>query len=237
MIKLEIINSNEIMRRLYLLLFVILFCSLSGLSQPRVDGQQKFKVLKSSPLVTNIVGWAYDKHKDKWAGYYNTIWDVYKGNNKVPIKTTAHNMSFNENIVSLQMKKIEYKNTIYYALIKIIWTGGYSYPSICEDWYKLQERVISVYDSTEYKKFFNLGESKIKVKQYCGTIPHSAREWTINNQLRQLFDGNELKRDTYGSETYFKMEGDNIIRFSSSEDMSDKYFEMKKSVFHTLIIK
>lgn len=206
-------------------------------AQPRVDGQQKFKVLKSSPVVTNIVGWAYDKHKDKWAGYYNTIWEINKGNNKVPIRTSAHNMSFNENIVSLQMKKIEYKNTIYYALIKVFWTGGFYYPTINEDWYKLQEREITVYDSTEYKKFFNLGESITKVKFYCGTMPHSVKEWTINNQLRQLFDGNELKRAKYGAGTYFKMEGDNIIRFSSREDLSDKYFEMKKSVFNTLIIK
>lgn len=50
------------MKKIYLLLVVILL-AIPAFSQPRVDGMQQFKVLKSSPIVTNIVGWAYDTQK------------------------------------------------------------------------------------------------------------------------------------------------------------------------------
>lgn len=221
-----------------------LFFSIVTYSQPRVDGNLQFKVLKTSPLITNIVGWAYDKGKGKWAGYYNTIWEVYKGNNKTPIKTTAHNMSFNENVVSLQVKKISYKDKIYYALIKIYWTGGYTYPSIMEDWYKLQQRDIYIYEPEEYEKFFSLDTNITNIKTYDKLLGYSPQEWTINNMLRQLLNGEELKRNKYPHELNIKKEDDNTYRFlwnfsdvKKEEAFTQKYFEIKKSVLMTLLIK
>lgn len=209
------------------------------LAQPRVDGQQKYKVLKSSPVVTNIVGWAYDKGKEKWSGYYNMILDYYKGNNKVPAKPSVHSMSVNDNIISLQFKKIEYNNSIYYVLIKTFWDGAYHYPALQLDYYEIKERVISVYDTIEYKKLSNLSEQITSVKTIYGQSRYSASlvNYTkLNDQLMRIFNGGDL--ESCPTITYFKKENDNVIRFSTwKKDISDKYYEIKKSIFDTLIIK
>lgn len=42
-------------------------------SQPRVDGGTKAQVLKSSPVVTNFVGWYYNQEYQKWCGSYNGV--------------------------------------------------------------------------------------------------------------------------------------------------------------------
>ena len=54
------------------------------IAQPRVDGGTSAKVVKSSPVVSNFVGWVYDRTNEKWSGYYNCICGFYKNNNKVP---------------------------------------------------------------------------------------------------------------------------------------------------------
>lgn len=50
-----------------------LFPFQKAVAQPRVDGGTSVKVIKSSPVVTNFIGWAYDETTEKWCGYYNAL--------------------------------------------------------------------------------------------------------------------------------------------------------------------
>ena len=136
------------------------------------------------------------------------------------------------------------KNKIYYALIKVHWIGGYHYPSIYKDWYKLQERSIHIYDSTRYQKFFNLTSEVTVIRSYCRSTEHFVSEWTLTDQLKQIFDGKELERDKYPSEFYFKREDNNTIRFlhgfssiKKEEEFTKKYYEIKDNILKTLLIK
>ena len=219
-------------------LLVLLACPVNA--QPRVDGQQQFKVLKSSAIVTNIVGWAYDESENKWAGYYNTIDPVYKrGNNKVPIRTTAEHMSICRNIVSLQTMKISYKDSIYYAIIEVYWHSGFEYPSIYEGFYKYKNRGIYLFDSEEYSKLFNLDDQVTILNEYY-IFMHQPASISLNDQLKEMFNIEGLKRTSYPYKALFKREDSNTIRFSNdkrSPSLSDKYFEMKQRDWKTLLIE
>ena len=225
-------------KELLFCLLVLLVCPVNA--QPRVDGQQQFKILKSSAIVTNIVGWAFDKSEDKWAGYYNTIDPTYKrGNNKVAIRTTAQHMSVCKNIVSLQTKKLSYKDTIYYAIVEVYWHSGFDYPSIYEGFYKYKNRAIYLFDSEEYSKLYNLDNQVTILNEYY-IFAHEPASISLTDQLKDMFNVVGLERTRYPYKVYFKREDENTIRFSndkSSPSLSDKYFEIKQKDWKMLLIE
>ena len=223
----------------YIISFLVAFTMHPLYGQPRVDGQQQFKVLKSSPIVTNIVGWAYDTSKNKWAGYYNTIDPVYKGNNKVPIKTTSKNMSTCRNIVSLQTKKLIYKDSTYYAIVEVYWHSGFDYPSIYEGFYFYKNRAIYIFDSKEYAKLQNLDNQVSTLNEYY-IFAHTPASNSLNDQLQEMFNGKELERTSHPYKAYFKKESDNTIRFTNdykNSSLSDEYFEIKQKDWNSLLIE
>ena len=65
-------------------------------SQPRVDGGIKVQVLKSSPVVTNFVGWYYNQEHQKWCGSYNVIGAGKYNNNKVPRRLVPDDLAVYE---------------------------------------------------------------------------------------------------------------------------------------------
>lgn len=221
--------------------------SINVLGQARVDNQRKYTVLASSPVVTNFVGWSYDSSKEKWAGYYNTIWDSYRGNNKTPIRTSAANMAKQNNIVSLQVKKISYQENVYYAIIYTSWTGYYDYPSISEGWHPYKHHCLLVYDVNEYMKLFslNIGSSPTIIGTYGKTFEYATTEKSVNGLLNYYFDGTELKKDSYNQKFMkFKQEDSNTIRLAGPttfknwpEHFSKEYYEIKMTTFKTLFIK
>ena len=75
-------------------------------AQPRVDGGTNAKVVHSSPLVNNFIGWSFNSKSQKWIGYYNTISSWYSKNYKKPIKPSPESMSYDDNIINLSFKKI-----------------------------------------------------------------------------------------------------------------------------------
>lgn len=218
-------------------ILLLLVCPANA--QPRVDGQQQFKVLKSSAIVTNIVGWAYDESSEKWAGYYNAIDDVYRGNNKVPIRMTTDNLSCCDNIVSLQFKKVAYRDSIYYALIKVYWHSGFEYPSIIEGWYRIKNRKVILYEPEEYRKLFNLSSEITTLNQYYHSSICSFSSCTVNDQLREIFKYDNFTRSEYDWKWYFKREDASTIRFSDDykNKKLSKYFELKQRDWKMLLIE
>ena len=231
------------MRNLFLFMAIALSTNLLG--QARVDGQRKYTVLASSPVVTNFVGWTYDSSKEKWAGYYNTIWDSNKGNNKTPIRTSATNMSHNHNIVSLQVKKIQYHETIYYTIIYTSWTGYYDYPSICEGWHPYKIHQLLVFDEKNYMKIFslNVGAPPTIIWAKEKGFQEATSEKSVNGLLNDYFNGRHL--GSYGQMFIsFKQEDNNTIRligptqsYDSPTSFDRKYYEIKMATFKTLFIK
>lgn len=233
------------MRDLFVLFTIAFVTHVFG--QARVDGQRKYTVTASSPVVTNFVGWSYDSSKEKWAGYYNTIWDSYRGNNKAPIRTSASNMAKHDNIVSMQVTKILYQDNVYYAMIYTSWTGYYDYPTIMEGWHPYKHHCLYVYDENEYMKVFTLGvgESPTIIETYCNTFDYTIAEKSVNGLLNYVFDGTAIKKQNVG-QIFLKLkkEDDNTIRlagptpFSSwSEHFSKEYYEIKMATFKSLFIK
>lgn len=226
-----------------ILLFMTIAFATNVFGQARVDGQRKYTVLASSPVVTNFVGWAYDSSKEKWAGYYNTIWDRYRGNNKTPIRTSAANLSGNHNIISLQVKKVQYHETIYYAIIYTSWTGYYDYPSICEGWHPYKQHQLLVFDEKDYMKIFSLdvGAPIIVWSKEKG-YEEVTSEKTVNGLFNDFFNGKKL---TIGQMFLsFKQEDNNTIRFigptqsyASPTSFDRGYYEIKMATFKTLFIK
>lgn len=231
------------MRNIFLFMAMAFAINLFG--QARVDGQRKYTVLASSPIVTNFVGWAYDSSKEKWAGYYNTIWDSNRGNNKNPIRTSATNMSHNHNIVSLQVKKVQYHETIYYAIIYTSWTGYYDYPSIYEGWHPYKHHQLLMFDENDYMKIFslNVGEDPTIVWSKGKGYEEITSEKSVNGLFNDYFNGKNL--GSYGQMFLsFKKEDNNTIRFigptqsyASPTSFDRNYYEIKMTTFKSLFIK
>ena len=76
-----------------LIIGFILNFSFTINAQERVDKFKTVKIKKASPIVSNIVGWDYDYTAEKWCGYYNCIINVNRGNNKIPKRVTAEELS------------------------------------------------------------------------------------------------------------------------------------------------
>ena len=235
------------MRNLFILFTLSVTINLFG--QARIDGQRRFTEIASSPVVTNFVGWAYDSSKEKWAGYYNTIWSSYKGNNKKPIRTTAANMSRHDNIVSLQVKKIKYQDSIFFAIIYTSWTGYYDYPTLMEGWHSFKQHCLLVYEEEEYKKILNVsdgGYPKIKIIETYGQIyDYPISQKTVNGLLNLYFDGMKLEKQRAGKiYLKFKLEDNNTIRIAGptpfsnwQEHFTKEYYEINMKTFNTLFIK
>lgn len=68
-------------KKTLILLFVSFVCFTGIFAQPREDGEITAKIIKSSQVVSSIVGWEYDMAQKKWAGYYNTLNNQYRRNN------------------------------------------------------------------------------------------------------------------------------------------------------------
>ena len=110
--------------RTLLLLLISFICSNSITAQPREDGEVTAKIVRSSQIVTSIVGWEYDMAQKKWAGYNNTLNNQYRrNNNKVPIKLTPSDMSNCNNVISLQFKKVMFDGDVYYLLYYTTYEG------------------------------------------------------------------------------------------------------------------
>lgn len=215
--------------------------------QTRVDGQREYTILASSPVVSKFVGWSYDSSKEKWAGYYNTLWDTYRGNNKVPTRTSAANMSKHDNIVSLQVKKILYKEHVFYAIIYTSWTGYFDYPTLMEGWHPYKHHRLLVFDEIEYMKVFSLkiGDDPTTIETFGNTFEYIPEEKSVTGLLNEYFNGNDINKRKVG-QIYlkFKQEDNKTIRFAGPtpfmnwlEHFTKEYYEISIDTFNTLFIK
>lgn len=242
------------------LLLATFFCiNLTQLlSQPRVDGGTKAQVVKSSPVVTNFVGWAYNDEHKKWCGCYNAISGWYRNNNKVPRRMSPEDMAVDDNIISLQFKKIKFEGDIYYLLCVPYYKGKYRYPAIEEDWYCKKTINLYVFTEEEYNKLKHIEDGitticSINDTSYGGGIGFGFYE-TFASAMANLFESKaKLLANHYTYKFHIKKEDGNTIRFhnlthldvdystdirgtGNRPNFNFHYYEMKNAIFRQLLI-
>lgn len=212
-----------------IVLFFLLISVFSSFSQPRVNDEVKYTVLSSSGMVENPVGWCYN-YDGKWCGYYGVICGIYKRNSKIPINLSVYDKSFFEdNIISLQFKKIKSDNNDYYALYVIKYSGTYDYPIIKEGWHYRKICNVFLFTKEEYGKLYNLTEGINVIESFAHstTTPYLSYQTQegkneLNSGLKRIFDDvnedyiyNSLNpKFGLSSRWYIKMEEDGkTIRF------------------------
>lgn len=233
-----------------------LFPYQKAVAQPRVDGGTSAKVIKSSPVVTNFIGWAYDETTEKWCGYYNTLYAKYRNNNKTPRRMVQDDMAFFDNIVSLQIKKVKYEGETYYLLLSANYVGRYEYPSIEEGWYSKKVTDMYILSSEEYSKLRNLstGITTIYTDAHTsyGGFPIGYYD-DFSTALLNIFKERGKNSPYHYYKFYVKKENERTYRFQKvthldlelSEKSSyykvpnfnDRYFEISSNLFMKLLIE
>ena len=235
---------------------IMIFISYIALSQPRVDGKITAKVVRSSPIITNIVGWEYDMTTKKWCGYYNTLRNIYCQNNKIPKRISPSKMSSCTNIISMQTKSVLFNEEKYYLLIMPYYIGAWRYPNILQDWYYGKAYHLYILKKDEYEKMKNLVDGINYIKVVKGTTyGHPSFSWfeTFNQAFISIFDDEKgYIDDSDCLNFYIKKENDNIIRFQDlsyekldtgiknemfeSPNFDMRYFEIKKTEYLKLFV-
>ena len=223
-------------KRNYLFLLLCVISSLCLYAQPRVDGGVDAKIVKSSQVVTSIVGWEFNMAHKKWAGYYNTLNNqCRRNNNKVPIKLSPSDMSACDNVISLQFKKVIFEGNAYYMLYVPKYVGDWYYPSICEDWFYGKVTCLYIFSSEEYEKLKNLQEgiNAIKSIKYTNYGHESfSRHFNFNTAFNEIFESEEKLYKDSPMTWYIKKEDEKTIRFQSisySELKTGKFYEIADS--------
>ena len=230
-----------------------LFYVSSVIAQPRVDGGTSAKVVKSSSVVSNFVGWAYDGTNEKWSGYYNCICGFYKNNNKVPKRLPPDDMALFNNMLSLQIKKVNFEDENYFLLLVPFYAGKYRYPAIEEDWYSKKVTDVYVFTEDEYNKLKSLNDSLTivvsvnKTRFGDGIEFHSYYE-TLSAAMNHLFKSKDKLLKGNKSKFYLKMESSKTIRFLNLQrfneiipdktppDFNSRYYEISVSIFKQILI-
>lgn len=241
--------------------FALMLASITAnqaiIAQPRVDGGTSAKVIKSSPVVSNFIGWAYDETAEKWCGYYNTIFGKFRNNNRTPRRMVPEDMAVFDNVVSLQVKKVIYGGDTYYLLLSAYYKGKYKYPTIEEDWYCKKVTNIYLLTEDEYAKLKDLkpgintiySASSISFGGGIGFGLYDDFSTAMMNLFKEKYKD---KIPTY-YRFYIKKENEKIYRFQSVTnielDTSERpfatyrrpnfnvhYYEISASLFKQLLI-
>lgn len=139
-----------------ILLLTFLINVIVSFSQPRVDSSYSYKIAAQSALLENPVGWCFN-YEGRWCGYYGVICGIFRNNSKTPINLSVYDKAFFEdNIISLQFKKLSSKGDEYYALYVIKYGGTYDYPAIKEGWRYRKICDVYLFTKDEYQKLYNL---------------------------------------------------------------------------------
>ena len=244
-------------KRNLLLLLISFICHTGIFAQPRVDGEVMAKIVKSSQIVTSIVGWGYDMTQKKWAGHYNALNSHYKrNNNKVPLKLTPSDMSNCDNVISLQFKKVMFEDDVFYLLYYATYDGTWRYPSIYQGWFYGKVTILYVFTSEEYEKLKNLHEGINTIETIKSTTyGHESFSMysNFNSAFNDLFESKETLFKNKPMTWYVKKEDERTIRFQSisyaeletgkkleivdSPNYDMRYFELSYSNFSKLFIQ
>lgn len=162
-----------------LLIILTMLCACT-FAQPRVNGTDiHTKLIKSSPVVSNFVGWAYDSYKQRWSGYYNAIINEYNNNSKTPKRLSASTLAKKtifegiSNIADIQTKKYFFENKTYYLFLVKEWLCYYDYPELQIGYHFRNFTYVYATTDDEYNKIHTISDSINRIAIYkLGCYPY-----------------------------------------------------------------
>ena len=254
------------------LLWMAVICVLlfmtnkKALSQPREDGKKPLCIEKTSQLLTNPVGWAFEEYpSQKWCGYYGVIYEGFRNNNKKPITPNISSISDayfkctnNRSVLSMQIKKTKIDTTTCYLLYVQRYWIDWDYPSIHRGRHNYKEFAIYVLPTEEYNKLWNINTTVTKIclggdACYCPNYFEGCKN--EREALIVLNDKKNLTPKKYGEYFFYvKKEDENTVRFypptthsmvgepqqswrDEQIDLSKAYFEVSIETFNKLRIQ
>jgi hypothetical protein len=223
-----------------LLLIIASILLLSASAQERINESKK-TFLETSDILTNAIGWSYNKSKGEWFDNKNVIF--YK---KIESIYEYHASHTEQNFINIQVKKINSNGNVFYALFIKQWTGRWKYPSIRQDWeYNIRDKIY-LFDEKEYKKIKNIKGEVDLISYYEIYFFEDVDRLTDNEIINKINVETQKQREPY-LKMIFKLKeaDDGSIRFllpvtettlKYSRDFNNEYFETTFENFNKIII-
>lgn len=140
---------------------------MSSHAQDRIN-REKLSFKDSSQVLTEAIGWCYNKTIGEWIDYKNVI-----SSDKSYKKDTSNINKMNyilaggaNNFISIKSKTFYFKKDLYNALIIKKWSGYYTYPSLRQGWNRYQATQCYIFDINEFNKIKTISDS-VYIKVLC----------------------------------------------------------------------
>jgi hypothetical protein len=212
------------MKKLFIIFTLCLIC-IASFGQERVN-RPKLHFISEGPILTDFTGWSYNNTSGEWIEHHNVI--------SSSTSTYISNSHYKNNIISLQVKTIIYKDTRYYVLIWYKYDGYYEYEYIYEGWtpYEIKNYLMITEDKMESLR--NLTNTPITL--YFPTPTKLDVETTADVDIIQTSMDREYILNT-GLIIYKATDGSIRFLFKSilDEDISQEYFEISEADYLRLI--
>lgn len=226
------------MKKMFLAL-VALVVALPMVAQERVN-RAKARWIGEGEKITNVMGWGYDDTAGEWVGCANVI--ESKASNKKYTDSDYWKSHTYNNIISLQLKKLEYQGDTLFILVRELWDGGYKYPRIKEDWQYWRSTVFMILEEQHIELLKNLPNSVSRINAVQTTKGLYEEEELDVDLIRKRIESKHKVKSTI--HIYEATDGN--IRFifqeiefleslpRMNEDIGKGYFEMPKETFNSL---
>lgn len=230
--------------------FVIALCCIINsvlFSQPRTNPQPRNIIEKTSPIVSDFVGWSFSESSNRWSGYYNMLSINRPLNNQnnstKPYRETSREMSFRENIVNMQTTIISHDSTKYYILSFSYWSGYYEYPSIYEGWNYSKAISYYVINQEDYCSIFEMANGEEKKYDVYPILGNDLKNISLDDVWKYSFSIKKFavrKEDDNTIRIRFPQKDDERFNMEigiDPIDFSKRYFEVPYKSFIKLFIE
>lgn len=218
---------------------VALMVALPMVAQERVN-RAKARWIGEGEKITNVMGWGYDDTAGEWVGCANVI-ETKVSNKKYTNSDYWKSHTYN-NIISIQLKKLEYQGDTLLILVREFWDGGYKYPRIKEGWEHWKSTAFMILDDTHIELLRKLPNTVSHINVVTTTQGLYEKEELDVDLIRKKIEG---KYQTKSTIHIYEATDGNIrfifqeIEFMESlprlnEDIGKGYFEMPKETFNSL---
>jgi MoaA/NifB/PqqE/SkfB family radical SAM enzyme len=231
-----------------LLTILIIASPITLLAQSRVD-RAKLSFDRTSDILENATGWAYNSTLGEWINYENFIRPLkdYKDKKFKASYNGLVQSTQSQNFIKMQSKIIEYSNRKYYVLIIQKWRGQYKYESIKEDWYIWKETLGYIFTESEYSKLKDmtgLVELKTQFLASIGSVKEKYDEVKFLDLLQSELEQTQVW-DYIFPILNVESDGKKVTRFYLPHDSQEypkydfklRYFETSPTEFEKIVIK
>jgi hypothetical protein len=230
-----------------LLFAIILFVGILNVKAQSRTNKVMLEFNSKTPKITSAVGWMKNDKTGKWIENKNVVSDK-----KVSSSWKSH---VSQNFKWLQFSTITKNGKDYYVFLYEKEDGEYKYPNIYEDWKPEIRTCFVVFSKAQYNKIktqvqLNTGKN---IKMTSKISGYMSDRFKILGGEHLYNEDNLLAKITKAIETpsYSNIcfiinaqvtDGANVLRFripescySSEEKMATAYFEVKSTVFNTIL--